>query len=79
MPSVSGTNIITKTVLIAQTEQKNMKRPELPTRSMMGPVVWTAMKIMMNWKVMIELLTRDFRSDENHSAENDQIRSLAEI
>ena len=45
-----------------------MKSPELPTRSMMGAVVWTAMKIIRNWKVMMELLTRDFRSEENHSA-----------
>ena len=45
-----------------------MKSPELPTRSMMGAVVWTAMKIIRNWKVMRELLTRDFRSGENHSA-----------
>ena len=45
-----------------------MKSPELPTRSMMGSVVWTAMKIIRNWKVIRELLTRDFRSGENHSA-----------
>jgi len=63
--------MITKTVLIAQTKQKKRNRPELPTRSMMGLVVCTAMKIIRNWKVMMELLTRDFRSDENHSAEND--------
>ena len=58
----------TNIVLMAQTRQKNTKSPELPTRSMMGPVVWTAMKIIRNWKVMMELLTRDFRSEENHSA-----------
>ena len=34
----------------------------------MGAVVWTAMKIIRNWKVIRELLTRDFRSGENHSA-----------
>ena len=34
----------------------------------MGAVVWTAMKIIRNWKVIRELLTRDLRSGENHSA-----------
>ena len=45
-----------------------MKRPELPTRLIMGPVVWTATKIMKNWKVIKELLTTDLRSGGNHSA-----------
>ena len=58
----------TNIVLTAQTEQKNTNSPELPTRLMIGVVVWTAMKIIRNWKVMMELLTRDFRSEENHSA-----------
>ena len=58
----------TNIVLTAQTEQKNTNSPELPTRLMIGVVVWTAMKIIRNWKVMRELLTRDFRSGENHSA-----------
>ena len=58
----------TNIVLMAQTEQKNTNSPELPTRLMMGVVVWTAMKIIRNWKVMMELLTKDFKSEENHSA-----------
>ena len=66
----------TNIVLTAQTEQKNTNSPELPTRLMIGVVVWTAMKIIRNWKVMMELLTRDFRSEENHSATKLIVRSF---
>ena len=56
-----------KIALTAQTLQKYVNSPELPTSSMMGWVVCTARKMMKNWRVIRDPLTRDFRSGVNHS------------
>ena len=68
-----------KIVFNKQIKQKYRNNPPVPMKLRRMLDDWTAMKIMKKLKVIMKVLTKDFRSGVNHSAETLLIIRLKQI